>query len=625
MYRITFLLIIAVSFLMTNAGMSQQRTFVVERGGVPCGKVLLHVDHLRNGYVEYSIREEQSFIDIDERKINRIRSLKILADSGLRVVSIDGFDRLGTVKTQIEGSCMRGTLYMSRIGADGQTMRWREDCATLPDLMVPELLRKRSSALPEKLFSLRDMKSASVSLRIDTLSDGIRRITINDVEVYAVYPDGTLQYWEHLDHRLRWKEADGSELGRYCDLDYGIFWDAGQALLPTSEDNINVMDLALSGVAGTGVKLNLTDNRQQSIPDTNLAAGTLHVRVQHRDHYFTECPLPVDNPDLREYLQDAPMLSLDSDMLRERAAVLRDWDRNGANVAKSILRWCGDSFTFDPYIPLLESERLLRDPRGSALHAAQLFVSLARKAAVPARFVLGMHPVNGRWRSTFWVEVWTTEWVSVRPGAGRILREAQYIKLTDAATLEELQNQAARLWGLLRLQVLNVVPADTSEGGALRTGIINRVYSNRNYRCSVTAPEGWIMEERILGKETVVQMVPELGSDVLFEMHLFENPYFKHTLDLYNTRLRTLAGILKEAEIEQEGEMNFSGREVPFVLYSYLESSGDSEEQRMRTADCIVGIGNRGYVFRFSAPEEKWTMYSPHLENILQSVRLLLR
>lgn len=625
MYRITFFIL---GFMVITLGFtvqSQQRSFVVERAGVPCGTVLLHVDHLRNGYVEYEVREECAFIGIDDKEIKHIRSLKFLADSSLRVISLDGFELLGSRRYQIEGSCMRGTLHLSRIGNDGETHRWREDCAVLPDIMLPELLRKPWNPLPENVFALRDLKTVPVSVKMEALADGRRRITVDDTQIYVLYPDGMLQSWEHIDHRVLWREADGSERGRHCDLDLGVYWDAGQALLPTSEDNIRGLDVALSGLPEEGMHGRVVDNRQQTIPDTALEDGALHIRTGYTDHYFTECPLPVDNPDLEQYLQDSPLLNLSSEALKNRAAALRNWDRNGANVAKAILRWCEVSFSFDPHMPLLAADQLLRDSRGTSLHAAQLFVALARRAAVPARFVLGVRPVQGRWRSTVWAEVWTMEWVAVRPLDGRILREAQYIRLGDAATVAGLQMLAARMRDVLRIDVLNVLPADTTAGGALRTGIVNREYSNRSYRCSVTAPEGWIIEERLLGEETVLTMVPELGSAVRFEMHLFDNPYFKHTLEIYNTRRRTLTGILKEAEIEQEGEMTFSGRKVPFMLYTYLESSADAAEQRVRTADCIVGIGNRGYVFRFTAPDETWDQYSGHLETILQSVRLLLR
>ena len=68
--------------------------------------------------------------------------------------------------------------------------------------------------------------------------------------------------------------------------------------------------------------------------------------------------------------------------------------------------------------------------------------------------------------------------------------------------------------------------------------------------------------------------------------------------------------------------MRLSGRRVPYVVYSYRGTGAAGVEGRIRTADAIFSIGNRGYIFRFTAPAEQFDDYQPALQEILQSLTL---
>jgi hypothetical protein len=517
---------------------------------------------------------------------------------------------------------VKGTLFLTREDEDGRTVRWREDCRSIADIMLPELVHHLDRALPTRVFSIRDLHTHDVMLEISRDSESTYTISLDNQQFLRVFDDGILESWEHRDHGLAWREkVSGSGRDR-CDIDCGVYWDAGQALLPTTADNIASMEVALTLTSQVGATLIPEDSRQLLSTGQPDEDNAVHVRIARRRQYFEDVMLPILDAEVLPYLKDSKLLPVRSDRIRDRAAMLRNWDRNAANVAKEILSWCGASFTYDPYIPVVSADRLIRDPRGGALHAAMLFVAVARTAALPARLVLGLHPDHGRWRSTVWVEVWAGDWVSVNPLDGSLLEDATHIKLLHAAEVEELQLQAAKLKKALRINVLSVTSLDTSEAGALRTGIVNGVYSNRKYRCAVTAPAGWLMEERMMGDETVLGIVPELAAETRFELQLFNNPYRHHTTDLFETRVRALTGVLNNVRIEQEGEMRFGERKVPFVLYTYSDTRPEADGRRIRTADCIIGIGDRGYVLRFTAPDEIFDSYADALKSILQSVQL---
>ncbi|MDT8325391.1 MAG: transglutaminase domain-containing protein [Bacteroidota bacterium] len=608
--------------LPLSAG-GQSRSYVFEREDAACGELTLSVERLANGYVEYSFREELRIRSIADREEQWLRECTILADTALRVISIDGFERRGEVKWDVKGSCVNDVLHMSREYSDGVTERWRDDCGALPDIMLAELLRHPARPYPGKVLSTRQFESSPAAVRI-TESGGVTRIQLNAVMVMEVGGDGLPVAWVMPDYGMAYRSVSSLPPGA-CDLDGGVLWVGDAVQLPTAVENIRNMDVRVALTGTQPTRLFPEDHRQRVVNGAGFSADTMYLRIERAYQQFEEETLPLLDPSLLPYLKSSHYLSLDSDRIRDRAAVLRNWDRNAANVARDILKWCGDAFVEDALIPVLPADRFVQAPRGGALHAAILFVALARKAGIPARFVLGMLPSDGKWKSTVWAEAWSGEWVSVDPLRGEILQDAFHVKLLHAATFQELRQYAAQLRGTVHISVEKLERIDPSAAAELPTAIVNGVYSNRRYRCEIAAPEGWLLEERNIGRETVLTAVPELGSEVRFELHLFANPWLQPTEELFETRVRALSAVLVDAQVEEKGELIFGNRRAPYVLYSYRDSRAGSDRRRIRTADCMFSILERGYLLRFTAPQTEFDNYADQLKRILQSMKLYER
>ncbi|MBN1446681.1 MAG: transglutaminase domain-containing protein [Bacteroidetes bacterium] len=611
--------------LLSQEASSQERRYMLLREGVACGEISLTVERLRNGYVQYSFREERTLLTIADERETQLYTLTILADTALHVVSLEGRQRSGNREWRLHGSRAGGTLHLSREDGTGRMERWRSDGEAIPDILLPELLRREGGSSPQRVLFIRDLQDHPASIEI-TREGEVFHISIDRLQEFEVDAHGHVLSWQHVDHGLAWRPtASAASTRQLCDLDCGVFWDGGQALLPTRRENIRRLDVLLQLTGDVGARLTPIDFRQTARKDVATEENSVTVSVEMRRGRFEEATLPVLDEDVLPYLGGDDLLPVRSPLIRDRAGMLRNWDRNVANVARDILHWCGREFTYDPFLPVIPADRLVRDPRGTVLHAAMLFVTLARSAGVPARFVLGLTPSEGRWHSTVWVEVWSGEWVSVDPAEGRIIDDAVSVKLLHTADVAELRTQAAKLQNVLRIELRDVESIDSSVAGDLETGIVGRMYTNRRYRCSFQAPKGWLLEERQLGDEIVVIATPQLGSDVRFELHLFRNPYRLHTIVLYETRLRTILGVLIEPVIEEKGEMKFGSQKAPYVVYSYRESSAGKVEQRRRTADCIFGRADRGYDLRFTAPMEAFHEYENELQGILRSVNLYER
>ncbi len=613
----TFLLFL---LLLPFVAEGQSRSYTFTRSDVPCGELTLTVERLANGYVEYGIREEVRVRTVADREEEWLRECSILADTALRVISIDGFEKRGDRSWDIKGSCVDGVLYMSRTHGSGVTERWRDDCAALPDIMLPELLRHADRPLPEKVLSTRRFESYPAAIRVTEGDDGVQ-IQLNAVTQMDIDASGLPSTWGMPEHGLLYRRAEG-HAHTACELDGGVLWVGDAVQLPTAAENIRNMDVRIAMTGSQSARLFPEDHRQRVVRGESFSADTMHVRIERAYQQFEEETLPLLDASLLPYLKPSHYLSLESDRIRDRAAVLRNWDRNSANVAREILQWCGQAFVEDALAPVLPADRFVQAPRGGELQAAILFVALARKAGIPARFVLGMLPSGGHWVSTVWAEAWSGEWVSLDPLRGEIMLDAFHVKLLHAATFQELRQHAAQLRGNVHVHIENLERIDPSAAAELPTAIMGGVYTNRRYRCEITAPEGWLLEERNVGRETVLTAVPQLGAEVRFELHLFANPWLQPTQELFETRVRALSAVLVDAQVEEKGELLFGDRRAPYVLYSYRDSRSGSDRRRIRTADCMFSIMERGYLLRFTAPQEEFDAYAGHLERILQSMKL---
>lgn len=620
---LTRVLLLLLILHLPVAADAQSRSYDFVRGDASCGRLTVSVERLANGYVQYRFREELRVRTVADRDEQWLRECTILADTALRVISLDGFERRGDEAWEIKGSCVNEVLYLSREHRGGRTERWRDDCAALPDIMLPELLRHPERPYPARVLSTRHFESSPAAIRIrGTGEENV--IALNGDTEMSVDGSGMFSAWVMREHDIAYRSAAALP-GGVCDMDGGVLWVGNAVQLPTAAENIRSMEVlvALSGTRET--RLFPEDHRQRVVSGEVFSADTMHLRIERAYQQFEEETLPLLDASLLPYLKASHYLSLDSDRVRDRAAVLRNWDRNAANVARDVLRWCGDSFMRDPLVPVVPAHNLVQAPRGGALNAAILFVALARKAGIPARFVLGMIPVDGHWVSTVWAEAWSGEWVSVDPLRGEILQDAYYVKLLQTATFQELRQYATQLRGNVHVAIQDLERIDPSAAAELPTAIVNGVYSNRRYRCEITAPAGWLLEERNVGRETVLTAVPELGSEVRFEMHLFANPWLQPTTELFETRVRALSAVLVDAQVEEKGELLFGDRRAPYVLYSYRDSRAGSAHRRIKTADCMFSILERGYLLRFTAPEEQFDAYGDQLESILQSMKLYER
>ncbi|MBR9977555.1 MAG: transglutaminase family protein [Bacteroidetes bacterium] len=619
-------LFLTVVLLMSAGGtdLSAQDVLQVMRSGSQCGTMRIDLQRLSNDYLQYEIREERRFIGIDDREETWLRTLRILVDSSFHIISLSGRQISGGEEIEIQGSCARGTLYLTWRFSDGRIESRREDCNAPPDVALPELVHQDEHAFPTRIFFIDDLRSRSVSVTSEPTLDGGMQITIAGESEFHLTRDGALRAWRMPATTIS-REAAGTQVAGIepCDIDAGVYWDAGQVGFSAAAENIRELDVRLTLTREVGARLVPEDKRQQIARDVASDAASVQLQIAKTRYRLGTAMLPIRDPDLFAYLEESPLLTVTAEDVRYRAVLLRSMDRNISNIVEAVLGWISNHFVIDDFIPVVSADRLVRSPRGTTLHAAMLFVTLTRAAGVPSRLVLGLRPEQGRWRSAVWAEVWTGDWLSVDPIKGGYLDDAVHVKLLHALTVDDLREQAGRLQGAVKLDLLALKEIDTGESGKLHTGIFDGTYVDRVFRVRFNAPEGWLIESsEKQGIQTDVIISREAGSDVRFEIQLTMNPYILATREVYNAKVRALGVVLTDVEVIDKGEIRFGNRKVPYVLYSYQDTRRDADQRRITTADCIFTIGHRGYLVRFTAPSDVFRDYDMVLQQFLREVEL---
>ncbi len=623
--RVAPLIILALTLSFSDVA-AQHRRYAVVAGGEVCGLVDVDVTKLRNGYIEYKLRETRTLITADNKRQEYVRNSNCLADASLKIISVESAIRQGGAAITIKGSVVDGTMYITKDLGKGRLERWREDCdGAVLDMMLPELTRRTPSELPKRLFRLQDFRSVVADLRIETDTNG-QRFVISQAgrEFWYVSADGALLRHDIPALTISWEAWESnSPRPAPCRLNAGVEWDAGAAALPTTADNIRSLRATIGLKSQVGATLSPEDARQHIEPGSASDGNSVSVSVTRRLLKPEALPLPVLDKVFIPFVKGDSSLTLDGESVRRRANSLKAWERSSDVVINSLSGTIRREFVEDPFVPLVTAASIADVPRGSSIHASLLLVAVARAVGLPARFVLGVAPVSGRWTSKVWVEVWSGDWLPVDAIAGEVISDAAHIKLLDAVSLQSILDQSARLKNSLTLRVDSVVQVDTSETTKLETAILGSTYTNRTYKCAVTAPSAeWLIEERVRGDEIAVHMSPLMGSPVEFEVLLFTNVLGQDAEDLLGARLKALQMLLDNMSIQQRGEVRIADRRAPTVTYSYSKRNGALIGTRFTTAHCMLVDGSRGFLFTFSAPEEEFESFRPDLERVMKEFKL---
>jgi hypothetical protein len=618
------LLCILVTFVSAKAE-AQQLRYVVYADGRPCGVMELSIETLRNGYLEYRIRERRSIITADGKVEEYLRNTVCLADASLAPVSLESVLRVGGSTVVTNGNVIAGTMYLSTDFGKGRVERRREDCSnTIFDIMLPELAFRSLPDVPGKVFRLHDHRVVAAEISIEADGEDQLAVSLGRTEKWVLKRNGYLERYEAQALALRWERTTSPSLRpASCPLNAGLEWDAGAAALSTPPDNIRSLKATIVLSGQVGAVLSPEDGRQTVDPGSVTDGTSVSIHTRRRMLAADELELPIRERSLQQYSRPDSLVDYDTESVRARARELRSWERTAVQVISAISTMLRRDFVADAFIPLLPASSISIMPRGASMHAATLYVALARLTGIPARFVFGLAPVDGRWISRVWVEVWGGRWISIDPVRSVVVQEAAWIKLLDAASPDEILDQSSRLRGALSIRVEHIDVIDASEAQMLETAIIGSTYTNRKYKCAVSAPsDTWRIEERMLGDEIQVHLSPSAGSAIEFEVLMFANVYRQSAEQLLGARVRSLQALYDGLSLQQRGEVRIENRRVPTVMYSYTSRDASGASVRITAAHAMLAALGNCYLFTFRAPEDEFESIRRDMEHVLRTFTL---
>jgi transglutaminase-like putative cysteine protease len=617
-------LIFFVAMVLSVHGAHAQR-YMLYAAGKPCGVLEIKIDKLRNGYTEYTLREMRSVITTEGKQQEHLRISKCLVDATLRPISVETTLRHDGGTQTTKGSAVDGTMFLTTDFGKGRVERWREDVKdAVVDISLAEVAIRSLPDVPKRLYRLLDHRSVTADLRIETdTSKTSIVVSQSGVEFWYISLTGRLLRYEVPGLGISWSTGREATIRPgTCPLNVGLEWDAGAAVLPTVVDNIKSMRASILLKGQVGATLSPEDVRQRLEAGIDAEGRSIGVSLSRRSKQPESLPLPVLHRDFHPYVRGDSLLSLDGDAVRRRANALKAWERDSDVVLRALASTIRREFIRDPFVPAATANGVAQLARGSSLHAALLFVAVARAVGLPARFAFGVVPLGARWTTKVWVEVWSGEWLPLDAITGEAITDAAHIKLLDAVSLTDVVDQSGRLRGNLSIRVENVQPVDTSAAASLQTAIIGSVYTNKTFRCGIVSPSSeWLIEERAAGDETLVVMTPAAGSPVEFTVLLFRSTWQQPADELLGARIKAMQVLLDGLTMQQRGEVRVAGRRAPTIMYSYVKRNGGTNV-RTTSAHCLMVDRGRSYMFSFSAPEEMFESIRPDMERVLREFRL---
>ncbi len=216
------------------------------------------------------------------------------------------------------------------------------------------------------------------------------------------------------------------------------------ARAPHPRDTLSVVRLRLRGVAPEA--LDVGGGRQQ------LSGDTLVIRREAGAALVARYRLPARDSSLARWLVPAPLIQSNDPRLQAQAWLIIGREQDAATAARRLATWVHAHVERRATAAVPSALQVLEKRVGDCNEHAVLFVALARAAGLPARTVVGLVPVDGRFYYHAWAEVYLGDWVAVDPmldefpagaahvrfGVGGLARQAELVRLIGRVKLEVL-------------------------------------------------------------------------------------------------------------------------------------------------------------------------------------------
>ena len=243
-----------------------------------------------------------------------------------------------------------------------------------------------------------------------------------------------------------WK-SDVAKRGTVVSADRDIYETTAISANKRLRENLAELRVRLSGVDLDG--FDVKGYRQR------LRGDTLTITREAPEALKAAYALPdgAKSTVMSVFLDAEPLLEVDNADISALALRLRGTEKDPHIVAQRINAWVYDSIEKKITVGLPSALATLHSRRGDCNENSQLFVALARAAAIPARVAAGLAYLDGKFYYHAWPEIWLERWVAVDPTFGQFPADASHLRFTIGGLAK--QAELLRLMGTLKIDVLS--------------------------------------------------------------------------------------------------------------------------------------------------------------------------
>jgi hypothetical protein len=126
--------------------------------------------------------------------------------------------------------------------------------------------------------------------------------------------------------------------------------------------------------------------------------------------------------------------------------------------------WVHDKLDQTNVVGLPSAIEILRNRRGDCNEHATLAVALLRTAGIPARIVIGIALLDGRFYYHAWLEYWDGRWVTADPTWGQHPADIGHLRFVTGGLGRQID--ILRLIGSLRVSTAGETPFEETHKGA---------------------------------------------------------------------------------------------------------------------------------------------------------------
>ena len=363
-----------------------------------------------------------------------------------------------------------------------------------------------------------------------------------------------------------------------------------------------------------------TDNRQRLISHTETErAHEALVEIQRDVRDFAgRATLPLTDSEFAPYLVETRFITPSLPELGDLTEAICGEETDGWLVTQKILDWVYQNIRTEMIPQTLTTEEILTGRKGKCAEYAILFAAMARAAGLPTKVALGERYQDGVWVGHMWNEVWLGEWVAVDPSHGQSAPDALLLKFVDSPDVMGTQKVRMGLTGKLGITIEEVT-IDEGDGAAaaLQTGIRGQIYTNADYLCRMTVPDGYQLIETEEQGMAMLLALKATDPETQVVLLPFSVPEGTAASQILAARIPALQQVLPGFAFLGQRSGEIAGHPAAIGVWTY------GHDKRYRQENWIIICGDCGYLFVFNSCIELWDGNEGDFATILEGFELI--